>query len=80
MFQHLCVILREFQNLYFAKLHKFLKLKLLKLQVHKIIRLIYYLIILWNCSFKSFNSKNLGNLAAYKFWNSLRMTQRCQKM
>ena len=31
MFRHLCVILREFQKLYFAKLHKLLKLKLLKL-------------------------------------------------
>ena len=31
MFWHLCVILREFQKLYFAKLHKFLKLKQLKL-------------------------------------------------
>jgi len=45
MFQHLCVILREFQNLYFAKLHKFLELKPLKLQFHKIIRLNYYLVI-----------------------------------
>jgi hypothetical protein len=34
MFQRPCVILRQFQTLYFAK---FLKLKLLKLQVHKII-------------------------------------------
>jgi hypothetical protein len=39
MFWHLFVILREFQNLYFAKLHKFIKLKLLKLQFHIIIRL-----------------------------------------
>jgi hypothetical protein len=31
MFWHLCVILREFQKLYFAKLLKFLELKLLKL-------------------------------------------------
>jgi hypothetical protein len=31
MFWHLCVILREFQKFYFAKLHKLLKLKLLKL-------------------------------------------------
>jgi len=38
MFWHLCVILREFQNLYFAKLHKFLQLKLSKLQFSKIIR------------------------------------------
>jgi hypothetical protein len=45
MFQHLCVILREFQNLYFAKLYQFLELKLLKLQFHKIIRLKYYLVI-----------------------------------
>ena len=39
MFRHVCVILREFQNLYFAKSHKFLKLKLLKLQFLKTIRL-----------------------------------------
>jgi len=39
MFWHLCVILRELQNLYFAKLHKFIKLILLKLQFRKIIRL-----------------------------------------
>ena len=45
MFRHLCVILREFQSLYFAKLHNFLELKLLKLQSHKIIRLKYYLAI-----------------------------------
>jgi hypothetical protein len=31
MFSHLCVILREFQKFYLAKLHKFLKLKKLKL-------------------------------------------------
>ena len=37
MFWHLFVILREFQNLYFAKLHKFLELKLLKLQSKKIL-------------------------------------------
>jgi hypothetical protein len=34
-----CVIFRELQKLVFAKLHKFFKLKLLKLQFHKIIRL-----------------------------------------
>jgi hypothetical protein len=45
MFQHLCVILREFQNLYLAWQHKFLELKLLKLQFHKIIRLNYYFVI-----------------------------------
>ena len=45
MFQHLCVILRELWNLYFAKLCKCLDLKLLKLQFHKIIRLKYYLVI-----------------------------------
>jgi hypothetical protein len=48
MFWHLFVILREFQNLYFAKLRKFVKLKLLKLQFHKIIRLKilkYYLVV-----------------------------------
>jgi hypothetical protein len=45
MFQHLCVIHRELQNLYFAKLHKCLDLKLLKLKFHKIIRLKYYLVI-----------------------------------
>jgi hypothetical protein len=45
MFQHLCVILREFQNLYFAKLLKFLELKLLNLQFHKIIELKYYLVL-----------------------------------
>jgi len=26
MFRHLCIFLRKFQNLYFAKLNKFLKL------------------------------------------------------
>jgi len=45
MFRHLCVILKEFQNLYFTKLHKFLELKKLKLQFHKIVRLKYYLVI-----------------------------------
>ena len=51
MFQHLCVILRDLRNLYFAKLHKCLDLKLLKLQVHKIIRLKYYLVIAeWYCT------------------------------
>jgi len=45
MFQHLFFVLREFQNLYFAKLHKFLELKLLNLQFHKIVRLKYYLVI-----------------------------------
>ena len=40
-----CVILRELRNLYFAKLHKSLDLKLLKLQFHKIIRLKYYLVV-----------------------------------
>jgi len=38
MFWHLCVILREFKNLYFAKLYQLLELKLLKSQCHKIIR------------------------------------------
>jgi len=38
------VILREFQNSYFAKSHKFLKLKPLKLQFLKTIRLKYYLV------------------------------------
>jgi hypothetical protein len=42
MFRHLCVILKEFQNFYFTKLCKFLELKQLKLQFHKIIRLKYY--------------------------------------
>ena len=31
-------------------------------------------------NFNSFNSKDLRNLAKYKFWNSLGMTQRCQNM
>jgi hypothetical protein len=44
MFRHVCAILREFQNLYFAKLHKRLKLKLLELQFLKTIRLKYYLV------------------------------------
>ena len=43
MFWHLCVILKELQNLYFTKLHKFLELKQLKLQFHKTITLKYYL-------------------------------------
>jgi len=37
MFWHLCVILREFQNLYFGKLCKFLELKVLKLQSKNIL-------------------------------------------
>ena len=28
MFRHICVILREFQNMYFAKLPKFLELNI----------------------------------------------------
>jgi hypothetical protein len=32
MFRRLCVIIREFLHLYLAKLHKFLKLKLLNLR------------------------------------------------
>jgi hypothetical protein len=39
MFRHLFVIFRELQKLVFTKLHKFFKLKLLKLQFHKIITL-----------------------------------------
>jgi hypothetical protein len=50
MFQHLFFILREFQILYFAKLLKFLELKLFKLQFHKIVRLKYYLVIAKWCS------------------------------
>jgi hypothetical protein len=46
MFRHLCVILKEFKKfLYFAKLHKFLQLKPLKLQFHKFIRLKYIKIL-----------------------------------
>jgi len=45
MFRHLCVILREFKKLGLAKLRKFLKLWLLKLQFHKIIRLKYIKIL-----------------------------------
>jgi hypothetical protein len=41
IFRHLCVILRQFQNFCLAKLRKFLKLWLLILQFHKIIRLKY---------------------------------------
>jgi hypothetical protein len=44
MFRHLCVILREFKFLYFPELYKFLELNLLKLRLHKIIRLKYYLV------------------------------------
>jgi hypothetical protein len=47
MFRHLYVILREVQNLYFAKLHKFLKLKLLKLHFNQIIGFKYYLLGRW---------------------------------
>jgi hypothetical protein len=32
MFRYICIILREFQNLYFAKLRTLLKLKCLKYQ------------------------------------------------
>jgi hypothetical protein len=52
MFRHLCVILREFQNLCLAKLRKFLKSMLLKLQFNKIIRLNYIKILFghrWKC-------------------------------
>ena len=45
MFWYICIIFREIQNLYFAKLHKSLKLELLKLQFHKIIRIKYHLVI-----------------------------------
>ena len=41
MFRHLSVILREFQNLCLITLRNFVKLMLLKLQFHKIIRLKY---------------------------------------
>jgi hypothetical protein len=44
-FWYICIILREFQNLYFARLHKLWKLKLLKLQVCTIIGLKYHLVI-----------------------------------
>jgi hypothetical protein len=37
MFRYICVIIMEFQKLYIAKLRKLLKLKLLKLQLDKII-------------------------------------------
>jgi hypothetical protein len=40
MFRHLYVILREFY-ISASKLHKFLKLKQLKLQFHKIIKILY---------------------------------------
>lgn len=43
MFWHLCVNLKEFQNLCFTKLYKFLELKQLKLQYHKVITTNYYL-------------------------------------
>jgi len=45
MFRQLCVILREFQFLYFPKLCKFLELQVLKSKFHKIIRLKYYLVV-----------------------------------
>ena len=45
MFRQYCAILREFQNLHVAKLHKFLELKMSTLQFHKIIRLKYYLVV-----------------------------------
>ena len=45
MFWHLCVFLREFQNLYFAKLHKSLELKLLKIAIHKNFGLKFYLVV-----------------------------------
>ena len=60
MFQQLCVTLWGFQNLYFAKLHKFLELKLLKLQFHKIIRLKYYLVIAEWYNVKCATSKYLA--------------------
>jgi len=48
-----------------AKFRRFLRLRLLKLQFHKI--LIYFnLIILCNCTFNSLNIKNLPNLARRK--------------
>jgi len=46
MFRHLRVIIREFYIFCLAKLHRFLKLKLLKSQFHKFIKLLqYYLIV-----------------------------------
>ena len=63
----------SFKTLCLAKLHKFLKLWLLKLQFPITQRrpnniLIYFnLIILWNCNINSHNFKNLRNLARHKF-------------
>ena len=37
MFRYICVIVREFQNLYYTKSRKLLQIKLLKLQFPKII-------------------------------------------
>jgi hypothetical protein len=48
-FWHLCVILRELQNLCLAKLCKFLKLMLFKLKFHKIIGLKYIKILFCCC-------------------------------
>jgi hypothetical protein len=45
MFQHLCVILREFKNLYSLELHKLFKLKILKLQFLKTVIFKYYLVV-----------------------------------
>jgi hypothetical protein len=33
MFRHLCVILREFQNVYFVKLHNFFKTETVKISI-----------------------------------------------
>ena len=51
---------RSFNNVRLAKLRKLLIIRLLKLQLHKIIRL-NCINVLWNCNFNSLNIKNLRN-------------------
>jgi hypothetical protein len=79
----------SFENLYFLKLHKFLSSQDIETshRLHCIIQpppnniLMYLkLIMLGDSNYESYNFKNLRNLAKYKIWNSLRMTQMCRNM
>jgi hypothetical protein len=63
MFRHLCRP-QGVSNLYYAKLRKFLILKLLKLQFRRIIRLEYYLVVAeW------YSMKAVRLVAAYTICN-----------
>jgi hypothetical protein len=72
MFRHFCVILMEFQNLHFTKLHKLLEIKLLELQFQKIITLQYYLVVTEWYSIVCATLQYLAKLLDYNIiWSSL---------